>query len=155
MLLLDTRTFTSLVSKLKGCFTWGDRQQSCLFSICPPWRHDNVRIVSESSLLLVALRSTFECCFFFFFFFFFFPVVLFVCNEYFVYQVNIRVYPGCSSNQRFYLYGYLDYLNGRHMGCVWIYDASGLTSLSTISVILRRCLVATGRSMLTFIVLPH
>ena len=33
---------------------------------------------------------------------------------------------------------------------------SGLTSLSTLfSVISRRCLVATGRSVLTFIVLRH
>ena len=31
----------------------------------------------------------------------------------------------------------------------------GLTSLSTLSVISRRCLVVTGSSMLTFIVLPH
>ena len=32
---------------------------------------------------------------------------------------------------------------------------SGLTSLSTLFVISRRCLVETGSSMLTFIVLPH
>ena len=32
---------------------------------------------------------------------------------------------------------------------------SGLTSLSTLSVTSRRCLVVTGSSMLTFIVLPH
>ena len=32
---------------------------------------------------------------------------------------------------------------------------SGLTSLSLLSVISRRCLVVTGSSMLTFIVLPH
>ena len=31
----------------------------------------------------------------------------------------------------------------------------GLTSLSTLSVIPRRCLVVTGSSMLTFIVLPY
>ena len=36
-----------------------------------------------------------------------------------------------------------------------LFVCSGLTSLSTLSVILRRCLVVTGSSMLTFIVLPH
>ena len=40
--------------------------------------------------------------------------------------------------------------------CVRVCVYSGLTSLSTIfAVISRRCLVATGSSMLTFIVLPH
>ena len=36
-----------------------------------------------------------------------------------------------------------------------IFVCSGLTSLSTLSVTSRRCLVVTGSSMLTFIVLPH
>ena len=38
---------------------------------------------------------------------------------------------------------------------VCLFVCSGLTSLSTLSVISRRCLVVTGSSMLTFIVLPH
>ena len=35
-----------------------------------------------------------------------------------------------------------------------VFVCSGLTSLSTLYVISRRCLVVTGSSMLTFIVLP-
>ena len=38
---------------------------------------------------------------------------------------------------------------------VCLFVCSGLTSLLTLSVISRRCLVVTGSSMLTFIVLPH
>ena len=38
---------------------------------------------------------------------------------------------------------------------VCLFVCSGLTSLSTLSVISRPCLVVTGSSMLTFIVLPH
>ena len=38
---------------------------------------------------------------------------------------------------------------------VCLFVCLGLTSLSTLSVISRRCLVVTGSSMLTFIVLPH
>ena len=36
-----------------------------------------------------------------------------------------------------------------------LFVCSGLTSLSTLSVISRRCLVVTGSSMRTLIVLPH
>ena len=36
-----------------------------------------------------------------------------------------------------------------------LFVCSGLASLSMLSVISRRCLVVTGSSMLTFIVLPH
>ena len=36
-----------------------------------------------------------------------------------------------------------------------LFVCSGSTSLSTLSVISRRCLVVTGSSMLTYIVLPH
>ena len=39
--------------------------------------------------------------------------------------------------------------------CICLFVCSGLTLLSTLSVISRRCLVVTGSSMLTFIVLPH
>ena len=38
---------------------------------------------------------------------------------------------------------------------ILLFICLGLTSLSTLSVISRRCLVVTGSSMLTFIVLPH
>ena len=38
---------------------------------------------------------------------------------------------------------------------VCLFVCSGLASRSTLSVISRRCLVVTGSSMLTFIVLPH
>ena len=38
---------------------------------------------------------------------------------------------------------------------VCLFVCAGLTSLSALSVISRQCLVVTGSSMLTFIVLPH
>ena len=38
---------------------------------------------------------------------------------------------------------------------VCLFVCLGLTSLSTLSVISQRCLVVTGSSMLTFLVLPH
>ena len=50
---------------------------------------------------------------------------------------------------------FLNNLSGNLSRKVCLFVCSGLTSLSTLSVISRRCLVVTGSSMLTFIVLPH
>ena len=52
----------------------------------------------------------------------------------------------------------ITYLNPVHKKCclfVCLFVCSGLTSLSTLFVISRRCLVVTGSTMLTLIVLPH
>ena len=48
---------------------------------------------------------------------------------------------------------YINYMYIVNEVCLFV--CLGLTSLSTLSVISRRCLVETGSSMLTFIVLPH
>ena len=53
----------------------------------------------------------------------------------------------CSCNEYWLFFMSID------LDCLSV--CSGLTSLSTLSVISRQCLVVTGSSMLTFIVLPH